>query len=60
MTDTWFFRFAIRKDGNVIEISTLASASDPYKAWNALVDEQVARHEIGRTDIDILAMNKVS
>lgn len=56
---TWFFRFAIRSNGHVVEASTLVSAADAHKAWNELINDQMSRHQIARTDIDILAMNKV-
>lgn len=56
---TWFFRFAVKAKGHKVEISTLVNATSPNKAWNKLIEEQTARHQITSTDIDILAMNKV-
>ena len=56
---TWFFRFSIRDKGQTVELSTLVVAADAHKAWNKLVADQMSRHEISRTDIDILMMNKV-
>lgn len=56
---TWFFRFSIKKSGIQVEVSTLMESETPQKAWTTLINEQMTRHGITQSDIDILIMNKV-
>lgn len=59
MSESWFVRFTVKSKEHKVEMFTILSGNSASTALEALIQEQMKRHEIARSDVDILIMNKV-